>query len=111
MRQSYLRLHRRGAHELARLYARDLRPIMAHLQCKHSLRELVSEARRGVCASRNPAKGCDMTDFPNEEVLPDDYPIYGDYLYVADGKLYRSDWHGISVRSLKAREGFKEVRR
>jgi hypothetical protein len=47
----------------------------------------------------------------NEEVLPDDYPVYGDYLYVCDGKVYRCDWHGITVRQLKAREGFKEVRR
>jgi hypothetical protein len=45
-----------------------------------------------------------------ENVLPDDYPVYGDYLYVADGKVYRSDWHGITVRQLKIREGFKEVR-
>jgi hypothetical protein len=47
----------------------------------------------------------------NEPVLPDDYPVYGDYLYVVDGKLYRSDWHDITVRQLKAREGFKEIRR
>lgn len=46
----------------------------------------------------------------NERILPDDYPIYGDYFYLADGKVYRSDWHGITVRELKAREGFKEVR-
>jgi hypothetical protein len=52
-----------------------------------------------------------MNDFPNEHVLEDDYPVYGDYLYVADGKLYRSDWHGITVGQLKAREKFKEVRR
>ena len=47
----------------------------------------------------------------NEDILPDDYPIYGNYLYVADGKVYHSDWHGITVRQLKVREGFKEVRR
>lgn len=47
----------------------------------------------------------------NEPILPDDYPIYGDYLYVADGKVYRSDWHDITVRELKVKEGFKEVRR
>ena len=52
-----------------------------------------------------------MTDFPNENILPDDYPIYGGYLYVADGKVYRSDWHGITVRQLKASEKFTEVRR
>lgn len=47
----------------------------------------------------------------NEYILPDDYPIYGDYFYLADGKPYRSDWHGITVADLKRREGFKEVRR
>jgi hypothetical protein len=52
-----------------------------------------------------------MADFPNEDVLPDDYPIYGDYLYVTDGKMYRSDWHDVTVRDLKIREKFKEVRR
>ena len=46
-----------------------------------------------------------------ETVLPDDYPIYGDYLYIADGKLYRSNWHDVTVSELKRREGFKEVRR
>jgi hypothetical protein len=48
---------------------------------------------------------------PNETVLPDDYPIYGNYIYLADGKVYRSDWHDVTVRYLKAKEGFKEVRR
>lgn len=52
-----------------------------------------------------------MSTFPEECVLPDDYPIYGNYLYVADGNLYCSDYHGITVGSLKRREGFKEVRR
>jgi len=52
-----------------------------------------------------------MSDFPNENVLPDDYPIYGDYLYVADGQVYRSDYHGVTVADLKRREGFTEVRR
>ncbi len=47
----------------------------------------------------------------DEPILPDDYPIYGDYLYVVDGNVYRSDWHGVTVRQLKYREGFKEVRR
>lgn len=50
-----------------------------------------------------------MTDELDEPVLPDDYIVWGDYLYVADGKLYRCDWHGISVRQLKVREKFKEV--
>jgi len=52
-----------------------------------------------------------MTQFPDERVLEDDYPVYGDYLYVADGRVYRSDWHGITVGQLKRREKFKEVRR
>jgi len=52
-----------------------------------------------------------MSEFPLEPILPDDYPVYGDYLYVVDGKPYRSDWHNITVKELKAREGFKEIRR
>jgi hypothetical protein len=47
----------------------------------------------------------------NEPVLDDDYPIYGDYWYVADGKPYYSDWHGITVAELKKHERFAEVRR
>jgi hypothetical protein len=46
-----------------------------------------------------------------ETILPEDYPIYGDYIYICDNNLYRSDWHGITVRQLKNEEGFKEVRR
>ena len=55
----------------------------------------------------------DQQDYPplDEPVLPDDYLVYGDYIYVADGKPYRSDWHGITVGELKRREKFKEVRR
>lgn len=53
-----------------------------------------------------------MSDlFPDETVLPDDYPIYGDYVYLADGKVYRSDYHDITAAELKRREGFKELRR
>lgn len=44
-----------------------------------------------------------MSKFPNEDELPDDYPIYGDYLYVVDGKPYRSDFHGITARELRVR--------
>ena len=46
-----------------------------------------------------------------ETVMADDSRVYGDYMYVADGKPYRSDWHDVSVGELKRREGFKEVRR
>lgn len=51
-----------------------------------------------------------MPFFENERILPDDYPIYGDYFYLTDGKVYRSNWHDITVAELKKREGFKEVR-
>jgi hypothetical protein len=52
-----------------------------------------------------------MTDLDlNERVLPDDYPIYGDYLYVVDGKVYKSDYHDVTVRHLKHYLNAKEVR-
>ena len=47
----------------------------------------------------------------DERILPDDYPIYADYLYVVDGKVTRSDWHGVTVKQFKHIEGAKEVRR
>lgn len=46
-----------------------------------------------------------------EPILPDDYPVYGDYCYVADGKVVTSDWHGITVREFKVRIGASEIRR
>jgi hypothetical protein len=49
--------------------------------------------------------------FDNEDLLPDDYPIYGDYIYVVDGKPYRSDWHGITARELRLRLKASEIRR
>jgi hypothetical protein len=52
-----------------------------------------------------------MTKELDEPILPDDYPIYGDYLYVVDGKVYRSDWHDITVGDLKRYENCSEVRR
>jgi hypothetical protein len=36
----------------------------------------------------------------NERELPDDYPVYFDYLYVADGKVVRSDVQG-TIRDLR----------
>jgi hypothetical protein len=36
----------------------------------------------------------------NENPLPDDYPVYGDYLYVCDGKVVRSDVFG-TIADLK----------
>lgn len=47
----------------------------------------------------------------SEKVLPDDYRIYGDYFYLADGKVYRIHWHDITVAELKRRKRFQEVRR
>jgi len=37
----------------------------------------------------------------NENLLPDDYPIHGDYLYVCDGKVIRCDLMSGTVRDLK----------
>ena len=45
-----------------------------------------------------------------ETVLNDNYPVYGDYLYVADEKVVRSDVFG-TVRDLKRDTGAKEIRR
>jgi hypothetical protein len=50
-------------------------------------------------------------DTLKEPILPDDYPVYGDYLYVADGKVIRSDLHGVTVRHLKHNLGATEIRR
>ena len=36
----------------------------------------------------------------NENLLSDDYPVYGDYLYVCDGKVIRSDVFG-TIADLK----------
>lgn len=47
----------------------------------------------------------------DERILPDDYPIYGGYLYVADGTPVVSNWHGITAREFKIRENVKELRR
>ena len=47
----------------------------------------------------------------DEPILPDDYPIHANYLYVADGNVVMSDWHNITARQFKAREGIKELRR
>lgn len=44
-----------------------------------------------------------------ERVLPDDYPVYAGYAYVADGKVVISDIQG-RVRDLKRCVGAAEVR-
>ena len=51
-----------------------------------------------------------MQFFDDEVELPNDYPVYGDYFYIADRKLYRSDHHDITVGELKRRERIREVR-
>jgi len=50
------------------------------------------------------------TDELDEPILPNSYPVYGDYLYVVDGKVTRSDVFG-NVHDLKRNTGGKEVRR
>jgi hypothetical protein len=52
-----------------------------------------------------------MSTTLNEPVLADDYPIYADYAYVADGEMIVSDYHCITVREFKFRIGAKEIRR
>lgn len=47
----------------------------------------------------------------NEPILSDDYPIYGGYFYVADGKVIRSDWHDVTVADLKRLLPAREIRR
>ena len=53
----------------------------------------------------------DLTGVPglDEPILADDYPVYADYLYVADGKVVRPDWFNITVGEFKRREGYAEV--
>lgn len=47
----------------------------------------------------------------DEPVLADDYPIFGGFLYVADGKVISSDLHGTTAARLKQFLGAKELRR
>ena len=41
-----------------------------------------------------------MSNKLNEHLLPDNYQVYADYLYVCDGKVIRSDVFG-TVATLK----------
>ncbi len=41
-----------------------------------------------------------MTEL-KEDILPDDYPVYGDYLYVCDGKVIRCDLMEGTIAELK----------
>lgn len=46
----------------------------------------------------------------NEPVLPDDYPIYAGYAYVADGKPFTSE-RNTTARRMKEMLGASEIRR
>lgn len=47
----------------------------------------------------------------DEPELENDYPIYANYLYVVDGEVVRSHFHGITVKELKQRVNAKSVTR
>lgn len=47
----------------------------------------------------------------NEPILDDNTKVYADYLYIADGRVIRSDLHNTTVAHLKAYGGYSEVRR
>ena len=48
-----------------------------------------------------------MTDL-KEPVLADDYPVYGNFLYIADGKVVRSDVFG-TVRLTEQDAGLRRA--
>lgn len=50
------------------------------------------------------------SEYPRERILPDDYPVYAGYAYVADGKVVISDWHDITVKHFKLALKAKEIR-
>ena len=51
-----------------------------------------------------------VTDFFEDEViLADDFPVYYDYVYIADGKVIVSDIEG-TVRDLRRDVNVKEIR-
>lgn len=53
-----------------------------------------------------------MNDFLEyEDVIDDDQKVIGDYFYLADGKIYKNQHHGITVGELKNLLGAKEIRR
>lgn len=47
----------------------------------------------------------------SETIMPDDGYIYAGYVYIADGRFVRSDYHGVSVAEWKRLMKFSEVRR
>jgi hypothetical protein len=61
---------------------------------------------------QTPVGGTPMNTKPlSEPILPDDYPIYAGYCYVADCRVIVSDWHDITARQFKNAEGITELRR
>jgi hypothetical protein len=54
--------------------------------------------------------------FPKEDVLPDNYPVHYDYIYIVDGKIIRSDlgetdFGNSTVKDLKRLLNVKEIRK
>jgi hypothetical protein len=47
---------------------------------------------------------------PSETVLPDDYPMYGGYVYIIDGVFQRSN-ESCPVSEYKRLTGAREIRR
>ena len=50
-----------------------------------------------------------MSEHLKEEMLPDDYPVHLDYLYVGDGKVVRNDLIEGTVGDLKRKTGLKKI--
>jgi hypothetical protein len=49
-------------------------------------------------------------EYNNESVLPDEYPVFPDYFYLADGKVVQSPIRG-DVASLKSVLKAQEIKR
>jgi len=47
----------------------------------------------------------------SETVLPDDYPVYGNFAYIIDSKKIVSSWINGTVKDLKKEYNATEVRR
>ena len=48
---------------------------------------------------------------PDETVLPDEHPIHGMYVYIADNRFTRCMCLEGTVGEWKRKEGFREIRR
>ena len=47
----------------------------------------------------------------SETILPDDYPVFGDYIYIIDGEFRQCNLTQGTIADLKRTEGAKEIRR